>query len=261
MPPVGASLQVAYDIRFRQAVNKSFTWRIRGVAGRSLGIVYDLANEPQPSLVLTLDTTPPVVTFGAPVETWDRLEVPYEVNEQAVESAWFTDADGNQHDMVVLADRLVLNLAAVVDGEGTVTARARDDVWNQADYTLAVTIEGLPAPQDPGTGLPGVPSRPPTARRRRTTEHRQIATTVRVRVHTTTTVRRSTVQSRVLLRAASSDVLRVRHSPTFARVGVASSGRSAAAIPEILRAPLTVTDEVQRRDGPGLEEAIIMGLI
>lgn len=261
MPPVGASLQLSYQVRYRQAVNKSITWRMKGITGRSLGVVYDLANEPRPSLFITLDTTPPVVTFGVPVETWDRLVVPYAVNEPAVESAWLVDAAGVAHPVTVAAGELVVNLAIVEVGEATVTARARDDVWNEADYTLAVTIEGLPMPHEPTPGgLPGGVSRPPRRERQRQ-RPRSFRTRTRVAVASTSRVERRVEVVHRPLRPVATTALRVQHGRARARVQVASTASTARQASTRLDLGLRLTFETSRRDGPGLEEEIILGLV
>lgn len=87
------------------------------------------------SFQLTLDTTAPVITWGAisgatPGQT---LSVAYTINEPGVVSAEFIDAENQSHPVTVFADHFECELPDdIAHGQGRLRVLVRDDVDNEA---------------------------------------------------------------------------------------------------------------------------------
>lgn len=116
---------------------------------------------------LTLDTRPPVITWGAvsdPIAS-EEMTVYYALDELGVVSAVVQLVDGRELPMDVYADRLVVTLPDdAPESNATVHVVLRDDVWNTTTADLPVHITGptgAPPPYVPPTGLPSPPQRVP----------------------------------------------------------------------------------------------------
>lgn len=126
------------------------------------------------AFVLTLDTTAPVVTWGAVDGTTagELLTVLYTIDEPGITSARLELRDGRRLDMDVAADRLTVLLPAdLPDGPATLRAFVADEVLNTAQRTVLLHLTGTivtPAPE-PGGAPAGLPEyvRQPTIRRRK----------------------------------------------------------------------------------------------
>lgn len=124
------------------------------------------------SVVLTLDTRAPQVTFGAVggAEAGQLLQVAYTVDEVGVSGAVLQLPGGaGTLTMDVFSDRVEVNLPPdTIGGTGHAVISTVDDVLNVEDFTLDVPIVGIIAasPPPPSQGLPTAPV-PPRRRKRR----------------------------------------------------------------------------------------------
>lgn len=120
------------------------------------------------SLLLTLDTTAPVVTWG-PVDGADAsldLTVLYTVDEPGIDHAEIELLDDRVLPMVVAADRLTVTLPDdAPQGAATIRAYVIDAVDNAAVRTLVIGVGGVLPPPPPTEVTPtgGMPQ-PPISR-------------------------------------------------------------------------------------------------
>lgn len=122
------------------------------------------------TFVLTLDTTPPEIAWGAvldPVAS-EEMTVFYTVTEPGVISAEVRLVDGRHLPMQVYVDRLVIELPDdAPESDATVRVVLRDELDNTATADLPVRITGPtgpvepPPPYTPPVGLPHPPERVP----------------------------------------------------------------------------------------------------
>lgn len=172
---------------------------------------------------LTLDTTAPLVTWGAPTGTdaGETFSVQYALNETGtVRSATLTLRDGRVLDMAVAADRLTVALPEdTPQGQALVRAVTRDDLLNEAIREQAFLVTGtLPPAPEPTTTLP-IPAREfgPVVRRShaRATARSRYRTRVaqaspsRVRVRSTVRVHTGPPPTRSRTRARAHASIRV----------------------------------------------------
>jgi hypothetical protein len=213
---------------------------------------------PAPVFTLELDTTAPVVTWGAVGGTTagELLQVAYTLDDPELLEATLRLVDGREVAMDVLGDRLELLLPAdAYNGPATVRALVRDDVGNQATRELVVAITGVPyTPPEPPTPppAPGGGGRPRPARersRRRVQSRSRLRTrsaavaTVRRRSHAVTAVDSSAAiagarRGRTVVAVASRNA--VRHERSVSTAVAASS-----------------TAIVRRRDGEEFEALLL----
>lgn len=119
------------------------------------------------SFTIVVDLTAPQLTWGTPTGTTagDVLRVPFTVDEDGVVAADLALADG-RHVAVAIRDGYLEALLPVdlETGVGTLTATTRDDVANEATWTLAIALQGVvqpPLPDRPPAGRPpGIQRRP-----------------------------------------------------------------------------------------------------
>lgn len=119
------------------------------------------------SFQVTLDTTPPAITWGAvadPVAS-EEMTVYYTLTEPSVFEATITLLDGRTLPMQIYGDRLTVVLPDdAPEGDATVHVVLRDSVWNTATSDLPVRVTGVVSPVGPPApvGLPSPPTRAPT---------------------------------------------------------------------------------------------------
>jgi hypothetical protein len=204
------------------------------------------------SFILTLNTAPPVITWGdvGLVEPGLELEVPVSTSETLTAALHL--ADGRVIPMVVYSDRFVVTVPA--DAHGPAQVVATGEYGNHAD--LAITIAGQPPPPPPppqvsGGGLPqwlrrgGVSSGTELRFTSRTIVRRGQARPAGLHTHSTTRVRRGSVY-------VSSLDIQARWS-TRARGAVATGS---------LRDTSSTAIDRARPDDPGSEDGlVIFGLI
>lgn len=212
------------------------------------------------SFTLTLDTAAPALTWGSVegAQAGQQLQVGFSTNEPVEIEATVVSGETSL-DMTQGTGRLFVDLPPTFpDGPATVTAIARDEVWNEATFEIQVTIEGaLPEPpshaplvQGPGGAhrevqLPEVHSWPPSRVRARTSytvRRRAPLTPSRSRVLSGPDRSRAVLTSRTALRSRSSYALTHSGAWPKGRLGLRSSA------------------EVLRRDGPE-DEAVLLDLI
>jgi hypothetical protein len=211
---------------------------------------------------LTLDTRAPLVEWGAVAGTTagELLRVAYVADEPGVDSAVLSLPDGRALEMAVLADRLEVALPPDTPaGTATVTALAIDDVDNAALYTLDIAVTGaLVAPEAPPRTFPAAPAPlRPRPRKFITSRSRlrgscpaqvqRAAATVR-----TTTAGTGSSASTTARATASSSLAASSSARTLAVVTARDSTAAAAELSNV---------SVRRRDGPGLEEALLLELL
>lgn len=102
------------------------------------------------AVVLELDTTAPVVTWGgvSGAAAGQALVVEFTVDEPDLISAELVLSDGRTRVMTLIGGELSVLLPA--DTPGTthhIEALVRDEVGNEAVRSLAVVIDGIPVPQ------------------------------------------------------------------------------------------------------------------
>lgn len=205
--------------------------------------------------VLILDTTAPVVTWGAPSDAInsETFTVPYVVDEPQVESADIRLADGRVVALDVEVDRITGDLPDdAVEGWATVRASVVDDVGNRAVRTLAVYVTGVPAQQPP---TPVGQSYPPSAPIDRvTSEPSRVRATARYTV-------------RVLVTTSTTGAVRARYTAPTRRAMTMTSGTQpvivwrhyAHAPVTIARARGSAVDAVQKRpEGPDAEDELLL---
>jgi hypothetical protein len=180
------------------------------------------------SLLLTLDTSAPVVTWGAVGGTTagELLEVAYQLDEPGLVDATLTLADGRILSMEDSGGRLTVLLPPdTPNGEAIVAAVVRDDVLNEATRTLAVQLAGTQMVPQP-VGNRGAPPRGVARPERR----RLMAAPSRVRAEGATTVRRSRRASApdAPVRVRSATSTRVRMGTPAAEVRAESAWMTAA---------------------------------
>lgn len=104
------------------------------------------------ALLVTLDTTPPRLTWGAPsaAAVAGLLAVGYSVDEPGVAAASLRLADGRRLTMTVAAERLSVVLPADAPaGAATIEALLRDDVGNETTASTDVVLERPVVPLPP----------------------------------------------------------------------------------------------------------------
>lgn len=211
---------------------------------------------------LTLDTHAPVVTFGAADSSGGALSVPYTINEPAIVSAWVVDAAGLRVDLEVQPTRLFAVLPAnVTSGNATVFAHAVDAVGNARDYSLVVLLAGLaPSPEPPPPSQTGPGIRPARIAPR---PRKFITSRSRLRGSCPAEVQRAAATTRSAAGTGSSATTRARVTAS-SPLAVSSSARAHATVrvadATSARAELSNV-ELRRRDGRGLEEALLLDLL
>lgn len=193
----------------------------------------------------------------------ELLRVGYTITRPAVRGAQLQLADGRSLAMTVADDHLeVLLPADTPAGRALIVAELEDDAGVTATATLEVLLSGIPAPpQTPVPSPGGGPSTP---------ELRLLRSPARVRITPAPGQLRRRTPPRTAVVHARPSVRRIRTSPVV-------HGRSAAASVRIVSAAGRVRGQrrggadalavhagattVTRRDGPGIEEALLLGLL
>lgn len=210
---------------------------------------------------LGLDTHAPVVTFGAVDSSGGSLSVAYTIDEPAIVSAWVVDSAGRRVELEVQPSRLFAVLPAdIAGGNAIVHAHAVDDVGNQADYTLAVLLAGGVTPEPPPPIIPGRPEPPARIQPR---PRKFITSRSRLRGSCPASVQRGVVRTASAAGTSSSATTAARAS-TSSPLATGSSARTAAVIhaSDATGAVAELSNvTVRRRDGRGLEEALLLDLL
>lgn len=206
---------------------------------------------------LALDTHAPRLTWGAVTgaDPGATLQIAYSLDEPRIVSAELQLADRT---LPMAVGALVLSVDIPDDAPGgaaTVSALARDDVGNEATYTLAVDLGGVIPPVQTGFkpvtggGMPRGPLGPvalvlPSGGGRARSEDRievsvsdESPLAVRARYLTPS---RSVATDHSTLHTRSRVALDVALSPTLQRLAVRGG-----------------EDKILRRDGPGFEAELI----
>lgn len=210
--------------------------------------------------LLELDTTAPELTFGtvAGAEAGQLLQVAYTVDEPEAISAKLVPASGPHVTLTVYPDRVEGYLdPGITGGVGEVRITTRDDVLNEAVWTLAVDITSVISapPSTPARRGPGItptgPGRSTTIRRRRS----------HVRIHATSSTRlsRDPVRSRSQIEARGGSYLQAKTRSTS---GVAAAGSSSLQTHRKVKTEVSALagTDVRRREGPD-EEALLLELL
>jgi hypothetical protein len=220
------------------------------------------------SFVFELDTRAPGVQWG-PVHdaiAGELLRVEYLLDEPGLQSAEVELRDGRRLAMEVQATQLVVPLPEdAPEGQALVRAITRDDVWNQATYTLAVPLVGAsyeePAAPVPATG--GMPVVQPviiTTESRCGTRSAYSATavaTTRTLVRTRSTYSKPGFREKLAIHARA----RLRTPPDELSVAVVTSTRVQAA-GGVAKLGNTATRVTKRPEGPDAEaELIALGIL
>lgn len=204
------------------------------------------------TVVLTLDTTAPTVSFGEPTGTTggELFHIPY-TSDEPIAAATLRLRDRRTLTMNVLADALEVLLPADTP-EGQATVAAADDVGNAA--TTIVLLQGVPfvEPVQVQT-TPGVPGLR-TTRRRRT---RGATLRSRSRAHAGARARTTSDHAELATAVPSStaDVFtssrRSSSAAGIATVRILAAGAHATSAQTVTRGT------VERRDGPDTEAALL----
>lgn len=89
---------------------------------------------------ITLDTTPPLVTWGREVYTVNGIEVPFSLDEPAAVSASARTSAGTQLPTVLRAGVIAVTLDPTITPAVVVELRVRDDLLNEATREHAMTV-------------------------------------------------------------------------------------------------------------------------
>ncbi len=101
-------------------------------------------------VVIELDTTPPVATWGEPDgAAGTALRLPYTLDEPAALSAELTDLAGQVFELDVGPDGLEGSLLTAVPGLARVDLLVRDDVWNETVRSLSFQLQAGPTVEGP----------------------------------------------------------------------------------------------------------------
>jgi hypothetical protein len=206
------------------------------------------------SFLLTLDTTPPVVTFGPVTDAnaGEEMSVEYLVSEPGIDHATVTLLDSRVLPMVDTGTALTVELPAdAPQGQAVVRAYARDDVDNTAEYALELAITGVlpPTPTDepPRPGWP----QPQVVRVVSAPSRGRAASTYSISAYLTTT---STGRARSMY-VVPGTTRRLRFGD---RLNTSSTYRSRAVIDTASTATTAASATVTKRpEGPGHEEELI----
>lgn len=193
------------------------------------------------------------------------LRVGYTVTRPALTGAQLQLADGRVLELAVLADRLeVLLPFDTPAGWATITATLDDAAGTSATATLEVLLVG--APSGPSVPTPYPAGGPPRARPHRLVRSAPARTAIAAGP---SSLRRRSAPRTVVVRARSS-APRVGRPPVFsgrsAAVGVrlaVGAGRVRGQLRTGAAAIVLATGatSVTRRDGPALEEALLLDLL
>lgn len=209
---------------------------------------------------VVLDTTAPQLTWGAVAGTTagELLTIGYSIDEPALTAATLRLADGREQPMTVAADRLTALLAPdTPSGWAQVIAVVRDDVDNERTAVLPVLLAGVappPVQRPPSQGPPAALRRP---RRHRVRDHATLRLTSRTRVQRELEASTATARIRVgvAVRATGAAAPNTLHLHTTTRTiaTTATGGTRAGLRPG--------PGHVGRRDGPSIEEALLLDLL
>lgn len=207
------------------------------------------------SVVLTLDTRAPQVTFGAVggAEAGQLLQVGYTVDEVGVSGAVVQlPGGGGTLTMDVLADRVEVNLPPdAVEGTAHVVISTLDDVLNAEDFTLDVPIVGIIAAAPPPPASQGLPTAPAPARRshRRRRSHAHVGSASIV-------TRSGSTRSQARVTAVHRGFQSIRMETT-AVAGCATHRISSSRIMKSPSRIMEVTAITRRPEGPRTEDELI----
>lgn len=216
------------------------------------------------SFVLTLDTHAPVVTWGAVggANAGELLQVGYQLNEPAIESARVQLADGRWLDLTDTGATLEVQLPPdTPDGWATIEANVRDDVDNTATRTHLVRLTGVIVTPQPQETVGGSPWRVgPRRARRAAPVQRTIRSRATASSRSATRIRTSAGDRAIAVTTSrSSRRAAAAHRSTW----TATSRASLSTGPRVSRdssQAIRSSASISRRDGPSIE-AILLGLL
>jgi hypothetical protein len=217
------------------------------------------------SLVLTLDTAGPEVTWGTPTGTapGETLRIPYTADEPLARAVLHLGSG----DLNLVVESGALSVALPFDATtGPAAVSVYDDVGNEIRTPAVVTIEvGAPPPPPPALGggiiLPRrrKPSlREPRRKQRvRKPSRRVLYDRSRASATESTTIWVKVVESGVVATVRTSDTVRVHVSET--QFATANTGPDYVMVRLPLEVtPVTASDDWTWRDGPSVEALILL---
>lgn len=220
---------------------------------------------------LELDTTPPIVTFGAvsSVEAGQLLQVAYTLNAEEIDESPYTvlaaviiPSSGPQETLSIFPDHVEAVLSPAIAGGPAIVrlTTSADDVGNFGVYDLNVTVV---APTGTPTGFrgrgPGIVPTAPARRRRPQPVLRGVRSRIRTRSALHLEARGYTVRGSTQL--ASEVRTRARPPAPASRLGPTS--RSATSVLVKAQTGVSTSTRVpraRRRDGSE-QEAMLLDLL